>query len=236
MLDPSALPRRAGQLHLITDRLAAPAEFILLNILGSHLKQVKRKCILVSFSQALSHWKSVSARLSPPTNISSHISTGSFVFIDALSEPHTLSAEPLRHLYDRISQALEECSDEVAVEDCRNLVILDSLSMLDWSGVPAIEVKRFRCASLIVRHHQIVSDGLDDLMRDLLFQCAWHLEVLPLASGRSGAISGEVAVHRGPLLDDSDAVDAIKRSLAIQYRLSDTGPIYFGRGTSAGVL
>ncbi|KAI5122584.1 hypothetical protein M0805_004800 [Coniferiporia weirii] len=244
MFDPSTLPHQVGQLLLVTDRLAAPAEFIVLSILASHLRRSQnRKCILVSFSQAFSHWKSIATRLNPSTNLLSHSSDGSFTFLDGFPDL-SLSAATLRPLYDRICQALEGC--DTTSDDGPNMIILDGLSLLQWSGMPIVEIKRFVRAlraicvkhqtTLVVSQHLTSSDELDELTRSLLHQCMLHLEVLPLASGRSGAISGEIALHRGPLLKDCNIVDAIGRSLAVQYRLGDTGALYFGRGTSAGVL
>ncbi|KAH8120124.1 hypothetical protein DFH11DRAFT_1685518 [Phellopilus nigrolimitatus] len=247
MFDPSTLPCQGGQLLLVTDSLASPADFVILSILAAQLKNhsLKSKCIFVSFSQTFSHWKSVAARLSPPTHLSSHISNGSFKFLDALTEPHT-TASALRLLYDKISRILDEPDAGDANSDSPNMIVLDSISFLEWSGISVVDVKCFvralralcnrRYASLVIRHHRVLSDDLDDLARSLLAQCAWHLEVLPLSSGRSGAISGEVALHRGPLLNDLAIIDTIQRNNAVQYRLSDTGALYFGRGTSAGIL
>ena len=64
MFDPSTLPIKAGDLLLVTDRLAAPADFIILNILTTHLRQVNHgKTVFASISQTLSHWSSISSRL-----------------------------------------------------------------------------------------------------------------------------------------------------------------------------
>ena len=61
---PSHLPQIPCQLHLISDRLAAPGEFILHNLIGNHLKASKlSRCILVSFSETFQHWKTVASRL-----------------------------------------------------------------------------------------------------------------------------------------------------------------------------
>ena len=54
---------RPGSLILITDKLDAPADFILLNFLSSHLKNKSSKCVFVSFQETFSHWKSVASRL-----------------------------------------------------------------------------------------------------------------------------------------------------------------------------
>lgn len=64
MLDLSSLPQHSGDLLLITDRIDAPADFVILRRLGPALKQpAKCKTILVSFAQPLSHWTSIAARV-----------------------------------------------------------------------------------------------------------------------------------------------------------------------------
>ncbi len=47
-------------------------------------------------------------------------------------------------------------------------------------------------ASLVVRHHLVTDDGIDDLLCELMQLCVYHVEVRPLSSGRSGAVSGQV--------------------------------------------
>jgi hypothetical protein len=47
-------------------------------------------------------------------------------------------------------------------------------------------------AFLVIRYHMATPDGLDDVLRILLQLSAYHIEVLPLSSGKSGAVSGEV--------------------------------------------
>ena len=49
-------------------------------------------------------------------------------------------------------------------------------------------------ATLIVRRHIAVPGETDSLARSLLQLCAHHVEVLPLSSGRSGSVSGEVII------------------------------------------
>ena len=46
--------------------------------------------------------------------------------------------------------------------------------------------------AFVVRHHVVDSSDPDDLQRHLLQLCTYHIEVLALSSGRSGAVSGEV--------------------------------------------
>lgn len=49
-------------------------------------------------------------------------------------------------------------------------------------------------------------------------------------------VSGEIALHAGPSTIGREGVKTIPRSAAIQYRLSDSGVIWFERGNATGVL
>jgi hypothetical protein len=49
-------------------------------------------------------------------------------------------------------------------------------------------------AALVVRHHIVTPPEPDSLLQHLLQLCTYHIEVRPLASGRSGAVSGEVCI------------------------------------------
>ena len=67
MLFPSA--PIAGQLVLITDQLAAPADFLLHQILAAYIKaaaydgaSTRPKAVVVSVSEPLARWKAVAAR------------------------------------------------------------------------------------------------------------------------------------------------------------------------------
>lgn len=51
-----------------------------------------------------------------------------------------------------------------------------------------------RSISLVIRHHLLFPEEPDDLFRLLYQLCASYIEVRPLASGRSGAVSGEVTL------------------------------------------
>jgi hypothetical protein len=52
-----------GQLLLITDELAAPAESFLHRRLGAHLKDTKNsKCVILSVSEGLTRWKAIAAK------------------------------------------------------------------------------------------------------------------------------------------------------------------------------
>ncbi|PCH35980.1 hypothetical protein WOLCODRAFT_81258, partial [Wolfiporia cocos MD-104 SS10] len=123
----------------------------------------------------------------------------------------------------------------------RWLVILDDIATLEWIGIPLVELTRFAralsalCrktnAPLIVRHHVVTPGDPDDLLRHLLQLCTYHMDVMPLASGRSGA----VALHAGPCAVDIPFA-LIPRSAAVHYRLTDTDSVFFDRGTGGGVL
>lgn len=60
-------------------------------------------------------------------------------------------------------------------------------------------------ASLVVRHH-LTSPDLDDLTRFLFSQSSVHMEVMPLSSGKSGSVSGEVCIKKYPRRESSDQV------------------------------
>ncbi|PAV21989.1 hypothetical protein PNOK_0194600 [Pyrrhoderma noxium] len=241
MFDPSTLPIKAGDLLLVTDRLAAPADFTILNILTTHLRQVNHgKTVFASISQTLSHWSSISSRLNPSANLSAHISKNSLVFLDLLTNPPVVT---LKSLYKTIKQQLESSDDKDGKTS--NMVLLDGLSILGWLGLSLLEIRRFiralrhlcleNGASLIIRHHRTVED-VDDMLRTLLTQSSLHLEVLPLLSGKSGAISGEIALHSTHLSSPREKLNALRNGVAVQYHLCDTGPMFFEKGTVAAVL
>ncbi|KAF9444788.1 hypothetical protein P691DRAFT_778008 [Macrolepiota fuliginosa MF-IS2] len=239
---------------LITDTLPSPASFLLHRALTAHLKSsptqtsnagVHKKATIVSVSEDLTKWKAIASRSN--INLEQQIDSGSLTFIDALSliQPPVAGsiAEPsLRPLIDPIINSI---STSGSGKNTEHVVILDDITTLEWIGFPLLDISRFVRAlvascrrantTLIIRHHFTLADEIDDLFRQLLQLCTYHLEVRSLASGRSGAVSGEVALHAGP----STPLGQLKltpRSSALQYRLSDTGSIFFERGTGAAVL
>lgn len=76
MFDLSEIPRTSGELLVVSDRLAAPGEFLLHALLASHLKDSRNsRCIIVSYDEGFAHWKTVAARLvSSPTALLSPLS------------------------------------------------------------------------------------------------------------------------------------------------------------------
>jgi hypothetical protein len=125
------------------------------------------------------------------------------------------------------------------------LVIIDDITVLEWIGFSALSVARFvrallslsskRCASLIIRHHVIIPDEPDKLFRHLIQICAYHIEVRSISSGRSGAVSGEIALHVGPSLNDTK-LGLVSQTFATQYRLTETGSVFFEKGMGKGVI
>jgi len=129
----------------------------------------------------------------------------------------------------------------------RPLLIIDDLSIVEWVGFAVSEVHRFLRAlfylmrtnegSLLIRYHSLVLEDPSELQLILLVHCDLHVEVLSLSSGRSTAVSGEIAVHPGPNREpDSEEKGWRSRQKALQYRLSEYGVTFFERGTSTNVL
>jgi hypothetical protein len=52
---------------------------------------------------------------------------------------------------------------------------------------------------LTIRYHIAAPDDLDNTVRILLQLSTYHIEVLPLSSGKSGAVSGEVRTGSLPV-------------------------------------
>ncbi|KAL0961201.1 hypothetical protein HGRIS_006169 [Hohenbuehelia grisea] len=161
-----------------------------------------------------------------------------------LSEVHSQTDETagadFRNLLDIASTNLSQLHENSPLT-----VIVDELSLLSWLGISPSEIARF-CralravclkskANLIIRHHIVTPGEPDDLFRRIFQLCSYHLDDKPLASGKSGSVSGEVALHSGPNAP-LKGTRVFSRSSALQYRLTETGVIFFERGTSSGVL
>jgi len=245
---PFNLPQ--GIVLLITDQLSAPADFLLHKFLYQHLKQENNtdasltKAVILSVSEGLARWTAVAARSN--LNLDRHLTSQppSLEFIDLFSHIQPVQADttspPLKPIFDLISESLSKQE----YESTTHLVILDDITTLEWIGFRQLDVMRFAralralCvksnATLIVRHHRL-SDEPDDLFTHLYQLCTYHLEVRGLASGRSGSVSGEIALHPGPATIPKD-VNIIPRSRAMQYRLTDASAVFFEKGTGVAVL
>ncbi|KAF8829844.1 hypothetical protein HHX47_DHR2000267 [Lentinula edodes] len=88
----------------------------------------------------------------------------------------------------------------------------------------------------------------DALFRSLHALCTYHMDIQPLSSGRSGVVSGQIALHQGPNFihqgpnststttstnttsTKTSIVQTRPRSKALQYKLTDTFAVYFERG------
>ncbi|KAG5641093.1 hypothetical protein DXG03_006038 [Asterophora parasitica] len=238
MLLPFNLPD--GILLLITDELSSPADFLLHRTLVSHIKEAKNaKSIVFSVSEGIERWKAIAAKSN--VNLPQYISSGTLTFIDVLSHVRSSldSGQPsLRPLLELVKVPLQATNVPI-------LVIVDDITSLEWIGFSLLDITGFTralhatCrkanATLIIRHHNVTPAEPDDLFRHLLHICTYNLEVRPLLSGRSGSVSGEVALHPG-ISTPASTVKLIPRSSAIQYRLTDTGAVFFERGTAGGVL
>lgn len=270
----SSLPP-AGQLLLITDHLASPADFILHRALALQLKNTAshpQHVILLSIASDFTHWSAIAAKSN--INLNQHLKARSLTYIDGLSlsayrstplidsekdgyvrcSPlfSTGSQEPsLRGLYDIIAQSLLHVSDESLTS---KLLILDDITILELIGVPSITVTRFiralralcrrHSTGLIVRAHVSPSSDADsrmpfdsDILRTLIDVCHAHVEVRPLASGRSGAVSGEIAVHTGDdMMNEGRDEVGMGRKRSVHYRLNDGGAVFFQKGMGTSVL
>ncbi|KIK64146.1 hypothetical protein GYMLUDRAFT_162044 [Collybiopsis luxurians FD-317 M1] len=240
MFSPFDLPK--GILLLITDELSSPAEFALHHCLISHIKeQTNSLNIVLSISEDLTKWQSVSAKSN--VNLSQQISAETFHFINVslALENVKVAATPFYALYEQIASVFEKASPERSA-----LVILDDISALEWMGYSISDLFRFcralralclkNQATLLIRHHIVTPGELDPLFRHLHSLCTYHLEVQPLNSGRSGAVSGQIALHPGPTAPSPSTTKLRSRSAALQYRLTDSSAVFFERGTSRGVL
>ncbi|KAG2342813.1 hypothetical protein BDR05DRAFT_885305 [Suillus weaverae] len=233
------------RLLLITDQLLAPADFLLHRFLHLHLKQSKTaKCIVLAVSESLERCKSVASKAN--TNVPHN---ESFQFLDVFDqfpplqdrgEGHTNDIS-LKCIYDLLSVKLSDSRTNGQIP----LVILDDITSLEWLGVSLVDLSRFvralrtLCvkmdAALVIRHHIVTPPEPDALLRHLLQLCTYHIEVRPLSSGRSGAVSGEICVHLGPSMKDTNE-HVISRASALQYRLTESSAVFFDKGTSTGVL
>ncbi|KDQ19972.1 hypothetical protein BOTBODRAFT_183988 [Botryobasidium botryosum FD-172 SS1] len=248
-----------GHALVITDQLNSPAEFLLHRALAAHVKDIdKSRVVIVSVSRSFAHWKAIASKAN--LNLAQLSTSGRLTFIDAGPQLalYTLDSSPsdspenltpkssLRPLFGQISSALTHPSpDSTSGEPTHGaqvMLIIDDISTLEWIGYPSTEIIRFyraahascrkNAASLIALCHDHLPGQPSPLLRGLLARSHAHIEISSLESGRSGAVSGEISIH--PILDSS--IEPIQRRKALQYRLLDSGAIFFERGTGSGVL
>ncbi|KAI9457416.1 hypothetical protein F5148DRAFT_984134 [Russula earlei] len=225
---------------LITDQLASPGDFLLHQLLSEYVKNFPGgKCIIISTFLDLTKWKAIASRSG--FNLAQKLEQGSIVFIDIPTQFPDLSPSkgatflPLLGLINRY----------VGIKPVTCLVIFDELSSFEWIGHSASDVSRFARALvasctrngvfLAIRYHIASPDDLDDIFRGLFQLCTYHIEVLPLSSGKSSAVSGELALHPGAALNNTPQ-RVIPRNRALQYRLGEYHSTYFERGMGHAVL
>ncbi|KAI0030699.1 hypothetical protein K488DRAFT_53678 [Vararia minispora EC-137] len=222
---------------LVTDDIGASADFLLYQVISA-FKHSQARCIFISVSGDLARWRALCSKTG--LSLDAKIKDGSFLFVD-VSASMPRFATSLPSIFESTKSYVEASFSEATLK----LVVLDSLSTLEWIGFSATEVTRFArgltalCtkhnASLVFRHHVAVQDEPDDVFRTLYQLAAYHIEVRSLSSGRSGSVTGEIAVHPCPRLNTEPILN-IPRKQALQYRLTDSGATYFQRGTGQVVL
>ncbi|KDQ23538.1 hypothetical protein PLEOSDRAFT_1079575 [Pleurotus ostreatus PC15] len=234
MLLPFDLPNRST--FLVTDELFSPADFIIHSHVAAQAKDRSYRCLIVSMLPDVSRWKAIAAKSN--LNIAEKVASGSITFIDVLPLIRPSRGEDssrLHDLFDAVSSNLSRFNSEDSD------VILDGISSLQWMGIPSKDVVRFHRAvrglcrkfgsTLLIRHHVVTPTQPDDVFRMLLQLCTYHIDVRPLASGRSGAVSGEVM-----LILTSIQGMGVQGNRRLQYRLSDNSAVFFERGMAGGIL
>lgn len=266
-----ALKNGEHKIVLISDHVASPADFILHRVLSQCLKSSSTALTtIISLEREFAQWSAIAAKSN--IQLSKHLNDGSLAYIDGLSVSsspplgssaqelnmgegyHTApsafqstDAITLKGLYSTLERTLQKRQSQPHV------LILDSPCILDFIGVPSLDITRFiravaglyrsnALSSIIfVRDHitcppSETSTPFDAPVLRLLVSISHvHVEVRSLRTGRSGAISGEVSLHPGGA-GGSMVKGQGGRMAAVQYKLTDSGAVFFQRGMSKGVL
>jgi len=223
---------------LVTDQLQASADFLIFCTVATHLKENKQnRCVILSTFNDVSRWKAIASKSA--LNVDQMIASGSLKFVDILSYVQP-GAETLRPLLDIVQTFINDTSTTTP----RFLVVFDEISTLEWLGFTSTEVGRLSralsslcrksSASLLFRYHILDREAIENTFSLLQQLVAYRVEVRPLSSGRSGAVSGEICIHLGPLYDKS--LTTIEPDKTFQYRLTDFSATFFTKGTGATVL
>lgn len=240
---PSDLVLNAG-LVLITDELPAPADFLLHRFLHAKIRDAKQPhCIFLSVSEDFDRIKAVASKATLNLVQNAKLKFIDFIKASEASPEKTTGVADTR-LYNIINLLSLEIGAMKAAEG-QTLVILDDIASLEWLGFSPLVLFRFAralkalClksgATLVIRLHILDASEPGPLFGLLLQLCSYHIEVRPLASGRSGAVSGELCLHPGPC-EREFKCRLLSRTSALQYRLTDGGAMFFNKGTSEGVL
>jgi len=223
---------------LITDRLAAPADFLVFRTVTTHLKENKQnRCIVLSTFNDVPRWKVIASKSA--LNVDQLIAAGLLKFVDILSHVQP-GASTLRPLLDLVQTFANDASTTTS----HLLVVFDAISTLEWLGFNTTEAGRLSralssfcrksSASLLLRYHILDHEVIDSTFSLLQQLAAYRVEVRPLSSGKSGAVSGEICIHLGPLHDE--VLTTIEPDKTFQYRLTDFSATFFTKGTGATVL
>ncbi|KAF9500318.1 hypothetical protein BDN71DRAFT_1382349 [Pleurotus eryngii] len=235
MLTPFDLPNRSTL--LVTDELFSPADFIMHSHVAAQAKDRSYRCLIVSILPDVSRWKAIAAKSN--VNIAEKVTSGSITFIDVLPLIRPSRGEDISRLHDLFDAVSSNLSRFNSNPD----VILDGVSSLQWMGIPSLDVVRFCRAvrglcrksgsTLLIRHHVVTRTQPDDVFQMLLQLCTYYVDVRPLASGRSGAVSGEITLYFGP---STHSIQGVQGNRRLQYRLSDNSAVFFERGMAGGIL
>jgi len=223
---------------LVTDQLQAPADFLIFRTVTTHLKENKQnRCIILSPFNDVPRWKAIASKSA--LSVDQLVTSGSLKLVDILSHVQS-GADTLRPLLDLVQTFVNDASTTAP----HFLVVFDGISTLEWLGFTATEVGRLSralssfcrkySASLLLRYHILDREVIGSTFSLLQQLVAYRVEVRPLSSGKSGAVSGEICVHLGPLYDKS--LTTIEPDKTFQYLLTDFSATYFTKGTGATVL
>ncbi|KAG8760499.1 hypothetical protein FRC14_002888 [Serendipita sp. 396] len=194
-----------------------------------------KKCVFVTLTQDVEHWKAILGKLN--VNPAKAIEEGSLVFVDLFSKWRSTKPGADGDILGNIHKVLANNTETASPGE--TLVMIDDLAHLSWVGVDELDLLKFirtlrltlhESALLIGCHTLAVEPPTSIIHRYLLETCTVHLEFRPLTSGRSGLVSGELIVCRGPEAWPEDITIPAQNTL--HYRSTDSGAIIFEKGSS----
>ncbi|KAG8833327.1 hypothetical protein FRC17_010859 [Serendipita sp. 399] len=241
----SFVPNTSGQLLLVSDHVDAPGSFVFAKALSMVLKQNRttdslaiKRCVFVTLTQDVEHWKAILGKMN--VNCSKVIAEGNLVFVDLLSKWQVAKQGSGEDILEEILESLISVTGRIPLEE--TLILIDDLAHLSWIGVDEVNLLRFvrtlrstlcESALLVGCHTLAVEPPTGGTHRYLLETCTAHVECRPLSSGRSGVVSGELLVCRGPEAWPEDITVPAQNTL--HYRCTDAGAILFEKGSSVAL-
>lgn len=236
---------------LISDTLESPATFLVVQHLALALK-ARRPCVLVGLAQSFEYYTAVLRKQG--VQLPHEREKGNLVYID--------TAQLLVDEYDGFAMALQtqigqalnaRTPDQITSEPRPPLVALDDFASLLHAGLaPLALLKLFRnirgmarqssASLLVVYHDDAFSPGRTNierseedhfLLRNLIQLSDFWIQTRSLRA----QMTGELVLHRAPALAGLQS-DLVTHSLnrPLQYKLEETGPTYFAKGTGKGFL